>query len=461
MAELPAIKEPKSGTASLYEGAKGISELLKIFTGQKQNTSSTESSTSGLDLSPEAVNYLLQSLMESNSGLAAVAGSAKAPGLYNATSRNLLVNDLIARAAGEVATKGAKTVSQRSLNQQQVTPGQISPTQGLLGTLGGVAAKAVLPKILDSIFKDTSSATNAFPSSSYDFTGGGLDKILGDTGGFDFGSVDSGFSFASSPDAVDAFSSFGGSSSLPFGSGGDFGGYSDALNFGDAGASWGASNVPWAGAALTAISGDFSSESLRSAAGQVLGSYFGPVGSFIGGKIGPAVVGASESFWQGIGGDTAVNVFDPFAGLTSENVDYGQWLADQLNPVGNLLGLPDPVGDFISGGCFITTATCEIMGKADDCEELQTLRGFRDTWMKQNYPAYIDQYYAEAPTIVKVIKAHVLADELFRYLYHGYIEPAVKQVKEGKFEEAFKTYVSLFNLAKQFAYSEDGELENA
>ena len=32
-------------------------------------------------------------------------------------------------------------------------------------------------------------------------------------------------------------------------------------------------------------------------------------------------------------------------------------------------------------GCFLTTAVCEYLGKADDCEELTTLRAYRDEWL--------------------------------------------------------------------------------
>ena len=31
--------------------------------------------------------------------------------------------------------------------------------------------------------------------------------------------------------------------------------------------------------------------------------------------------------------------------------------------------------------CFITTAVCAYLGKPDDCDELNKLRNFRDTWL--------------------------------------------------------------------------------
>ncbi len=56
-----------------------------------------------------------------------------------------------------------------------------------------------------------------------------------------------------------------------------------------------------------------------------------------------------------------------------------------------------------SSGCFITTAVCLSMGKADDCEELIAMRLFRDKWL-QNQPdgaELIEDYYRTAPAIVE------------------------------------------------------------
>lgn len=36
-----------------------------------------------------------------------------------------------------------------------------------------------------------------------------------------------------------------------------------------------------------------------------------------------------------------------------------------------------------TGGCFLTTACCEFMNLPDDCEELQTMRKFRDDYLSK------------------------------------------------------------------------------
>lgn len=63
-----------------------------------------------------------------------------------------------------------------------------------------------------------------------------------------------------------------------------------------------------------------------------------------------------------------------------------------------------------SGGsgsaCFLTTATCEAVGLADDCWELRTLRKFRDSWLADQ-PGGMDDiqaYYAKAPAIAERLK---------------------------------------------------------
>lgn len=60
-----------------------------------------------------------------------------------------------------------------------------------------------------------------------------------------------------------------------------------------------------------------------------------------------------------------------------------------------------------SVGCFLTTATCEAVGLADDCWELRTLRRFRDGWLARQQGGNDDiaAYYAKAPAIAARLKA--------------------------------------------------------
>lgn len=61
----------------------------------------------------------------------------------------------------------------------------------------------------------------------------------------------------------------------------------------------------------------------------------------------------------------------------------------------------------IEGDCFLTTATCDVIGLTDDCWELRTLRRFRDAWLSRQPggKADIDRYYREAPAIAQRLRA--------------------------------------------------------
>ncbi|MFN7053975.1 CFI-box-CTERM domain-containing protein [Hyphomonas sp.] len=63
---------------------------------------------------------------------------------------------------------------------------------------------------------------------------------------------------------------------------------------------------------------------------------------------------------------------------------------------------PIPVKD----DCFLTTATCGVIGLADDCWELRTLRRFRDGWLARQPggAADIARYYDEAPQIARRLR---------------------------------------------------------
>lgn len=106
-----------------------------------------------------------------------------------------------------------------------------------------------------------------------------------------------------------------------------------------------------------------------------------------------------------------------------------------------------------SGGCFITTAICEDSNLPDDCDELRTLRGFRDNVMRRRADMlpFIDYYYAIAPGIVAVIKERHDAPEVWAVLRNAYLHPAIEAVKAGEHEKAFNLYRELTEAATAFA----------
>jgi len=86
--------------------------------------------------------------------------------------------------------------------------------------------------------------------------------------------------------------------------------------------------------------------------------------------------------------------------------------------------------------CYLTTACCEHKGLADDCEELQTLRMFRDSYVPKDI---VDEYYKVAPGIVRKIRGN--SKEL-DYIYEVVLD-CVQQIKAGKYNTALITYKNM------------------
>lgn len=118
--------------------------------------------------------------------------------------------------------------------------------------------------------------------------------------------------------------------------------------------------------------------------------------------------------------------------------------------VGNLIlpGIGGIIGSFLGGalgggGCFITTAVCRIMGKGDDCNELETLRWLRDTVMsiREDWRALAAEYDVIAPGLVQRIDAGADGGRAtYQRILDDYILPAVKDVRNGNFEMAVAMY---------------------
>lgn len=83
------------------------------FNSGSTNTTKNSGSvnTTQLQLSDEAVNGLVQKILEGTNGLASVSSGQKNAGLYNSSTNQLLTNDLLARTASNVAIARAPTVN--------------------------------------------------------------------------------------------------------------------------------------------------------------------------------------------------------------------------------------------------------------------------------------------------------------------------------------------------------------
>jgi hypothetical protein len=96
------------------------------------------------------------------------------------------------------------------------------------------------------------------------------------------------------------------------------------------------------------------------------------------------------------------------------------------------------------GGCYLTTACVEHAGLADDCQELLTLRAFRDEYLLQQVggPELVAEYYRTAPGIVAAIHRDPERAGVFRWVLAG-VRSAVARVNAGDFEAATYTYTSI------------------
>ena len=95
--------------------------------------------------------------------------------------------------------------------------------------------------------------------------------------------------------------------------------------------------------------------------------------------------------------------------------------------------------------CYITTAACQIRGMKDDCEELNLLRNYRDTYMSSlnSGEELIQEYYDIAPSIVKHINRRPDADRIYDALWEKYICPCIGLIREGRMEECLNLYVKM------------------
>ena len=95
-----------------------------------------------------------------------------------------------------------------------------------------------------------------------------------------------------------------------------------------------------------------------------------------------------------------------------------------------------------SGGCYLTSACMSVKGEEflDDCDELELLRNFRDSYVKENYPQDIEKYYVIAPTIVEKVKGLKDNVDVFRKMYYELVLPCCNLIEENKLYEAYNRY---------------------
>lgn len=106
-----------------------------------------------------------------------------------------------------------------------------------------------------------------------------------------------------------------------------------------------------------------------------------------------------------------------------------------------------------SGGCYLTSACANAKKLPDDCHELQTLRKFRDDYIK-SLPTGIDDikhYYLVAPLIVDRISLCSEPQKLWENIYDELVIPCITLIEKGCFHEAYDRYKA-YTLALEKKY---------
>lgn len=105
------------------------------------------------------------------------------------------------------------------------------------------------------------------------------------------------------------------------------------------------------------------------------------------------------------------------------------------------------------GGCFLTSACTEYLGKPDDCEELTKLRAFRDNFMKstEHGKNLVEEYYRIAPKIVEKINASDNKNMYYNDIYQT-ILLCLAEIDLCNNDEALKLYKQMVDkYKKQFS----------
>lgn len=126
----------------------------------------------------------------------------------------------------------------------------------------------------------------------------------------------------------------------------------------------------------------------------------------------------------------------------------------------------DIKGNSTSGGCYITTVVCDILGYTDKCYTLSMLRNFRNNVMQKKPDKYFDtllEYDAVGPIIAEKIKEEYETtqdkDTWVRF-YELYISKTANLVACNDEDAAVSKYRSMVNILKQYFNMEDVDLDS-
>lgn len=98
-----------------------------------------------------------------------------------------------------------------------------------------------------------------------------------------------------------------------------------------------------------------------------------------------------------------------------------------------------------SGGCYLTTIMCKLLGYEDNNYYLNTLRRFRDNVMKNN-PNYLSLlliYDIIGPTISQRLAIDPDGKKIANAFFNNYIARAIIAIEENKNQTAINIYTAM------------------
>lgn len=128
---------------------KNLTSILDLFQG-KSESKTTGGSTikTSVDFSEAQVADQIKSILGSTQGLASIASGEKLSGMYNTTSKQQAMNDLLAKITSEVtAKKVGTTVTKSAETTKAEAPAPLGEGKGLQALLGLGASSLLNPSV--------------------------------------------------------------------------------------------------------------------------------------------------------------------------------------------------------------------------------------------------------------------------------------------------------------------------
>jgi hypothetical protein len=133
--------------------------------------------------------------------------------------------------------------------------------------------------------------------------------------------------------------------------------------------------------------------------------------------------------------------FQKMLQFTLDTTSFDEYLLKLKTSDSSAVSLYDD-NSFYGEDCFLTSACTHSKQLPDDCYELQTLRNFRDTYMKSSIQGneLVANYYNIAPPIVRKINRLENKNEVYDYIYQTLVLPSLHYIELGEKKKAMEYY---------------------